>query len=236
MTLDVRTYIVLCLAVATCSSVNTDIVVEMVLVAVLAALQIASGSGVFMPKLVLCYFAMVVVQYGLFPAVPEAVSMVFSLVVVNVRSFFPLVMSVVLLYKKTRLSQMTATFAKMGVPKSVTISLAVAIRYIPSIKEEWLHIRDAMRMRNLSTAARNPFAVIAQKAECYLVPLFVSALQEADELSNAAITRGIDNPATPSCRNYRPLQMRDRLAIALAVAAVVFCFINERFGGVPCLS
>ena len=73
-------------------------------------------------------------------------------------------MSVVLLYKKTRLSQMTATFAKMGVPKSVTISLAVAIRYIPSIKEEWLHIRDAMRMRNLSTAARNPFAVIAQKA------------------------------------------------------------------------
>ena len=66
--------------------------------------------------------------------------------------------------------------------------------------------------------------------------LFVSALQEADELSNAAITRGIDNPATPSCRNYRPLQMRDRLAIALAVAAVVFCFVNARFGDVPCLS
>ena len=55
-------------------------------------------------------------------------------------------MCIVLLYKNTRVSEMTASFTRMGVSRKVTVPVAVAIRYIPTLKEEWLHIRDAMRI------------------------------------------------------------------------------------------
>lgn len=233
MKFDVRTYLLLAVLAATCASQNTSIVVESAIVGALALLQLASGPGVFMPRLVVCYPLLVLVQYALFPLLPEAVSMLFSLVVVNARTFFPLIMCIVLLYKNVRVSQMTATFAKMGVPRGATIALAVAIRYIPSLKEEWAHIRDAMRMRNVSAGVSNPFARVSLIAECYLVPLFVCCIQEADELSCAAMVRGIDSPAMPTCRNYQPLRLRDFVALAVALGVTALCFANGQMGVVP---
>ena len=131
--------------------------------------------------------------------------------------FFPLIMCIVLLYKNTRVSEMAASFTRMGAPKSVIVPIAVAVRYIPALKEEWLHIRDAMRMRNVTNGIRNPLKRLVCKIECYLVPLFVASIQSADELSAAAVTRGIDNPVKPSCRNYRPMGLRDYIVIVIAV-------------------
>ncbi len=227
MKLDVRTYILLALLSATCATLNTDIRVELVIMAGLTLLQLLSGPGVFMPRLIAAYILFVLIQYALFPVVPEIMEMIFSMLVVNVRGFFPMIMCIVLLYKNTRVSEMTASFTRMGVSKKVTVPLAVAIRYIPALKEEWLHIRDAMRMRNITNGVRNPFKRMVTRMECYLVPFFVSSLQSADELAAAAVTRGIENPVRPSCRNYRSMGMRDYVVIAIALAVTVFCAVQS---------
>ena len=227
MKLDVRTYILLALLSATCATLNTDIRVELVIMAGLTLLQLLSGPGVFMPRLIAVYILFVLIQYALFPVVPEIVEMIFSMLVVNVRGFFPLIMCIVLLYKNTRVSEMTASFTRMGVPKKVTVPLAVAIRYIPALKEEWLHIRDAMRMRNITNGIRNPFKRMVTRMECYLVPFFVSSLQSADELAAAAVTRGIENPVRPSCRNYRSMGIRDFVVIAIALTVTVYCAVRS---------
>jgi energy-coupling factor transport system permease protein len=156
---------------------------------------------------------------------PETVEMILSMFVVNIRSFFPVVMCIVLLYKNTRVSEMTASFTRMGVSRKVTVPVAVAIRYIPTLKEEWLHIRDAMRMRSVTRGIKNPFLRLVKKLECYLVPLFVSSLHSADELSTAAVTRGIENPCKPTCRNYKPMGVKDYIVIVMAVMITVYCFI-----------
>ena len=179
-----------------------------------------------MPRLLACYGIMVVIQYVLFPILPETVEMLLSLPVVNIRSFFPLIMCIVLLYKNTRVSEMAASFTRMGAPKSVIVPIAVAVRYIPALKEEWLHIRDAMRMRNVTNGIRNPLKRLVCKIERYLVPLFVASIQSADELSAAAVTRGIDNPVKPSCRNYRPMGLRDYIVIVIAVLVTALCAWN----------
>lgn len=230
MRLDVRTYFLIIVLSATCSALNTNIWVEIGIVLALALLELVSVPGSFTPKLVLAYGVMLLIQFVLFPLLPETVVMLLSLSAVSIRSFFPTIMGIVLLYKNTRVSQMTATFSKMRVPKGFTITLAVAVRYIPTLKEEWQHIRDAMRMRNVTRGIRNPFRRIEQRAECYLVPLFVSSLKTADELSAAAITRGIDDPATPTCRNYRPMSLRDYVVILLTLGVTGFC-IWENYGG-----
>lgn len=230
MKLDIRTYLILTVLSATCASMNTDIRVETGLFAALGVLQLLSGKGVFMPGLAAAYGAMVLTQYLLLPRMPEALAMILSMPVVNIRSFFPVVICLVLTYKNTRVSQMTATFTKMGMPKGVTVTVAVAVRYIPALKEEWRHICDAMRLRRVTAGIRNPFRRLSCLLECYLAPMFVSCLKTADELSAAAVTRGIDNPATPTCRNYRAMGAADYLTISFAALATAFCIWN-RYGG-----
>ena len=225
MKLDVRTYILLTLLSATWATMNSDIFVELCIMAGLVLLQLFSRKGSFMPKLLMVYLLFCATQFLLFPHVPEIVEMILSMLVVNVRSFFPVIMSIVLLYKNTRVSEMTASFTRMGVSRKVTVPIAVAVRYIPALKEEWLHIRDAMRMRSVTRGINNPFLRMKTRMECYLVPLFVASLQSADELSAAAITRGIENPVKPTCRNYRPMGWKDYAVIIVALLITAYCFI-----------
>ena len=140
MKLDVRTYILLTLLSATWATMNSNIYVELLIMAGLTVLQVFSRKGSFMPGILLTYALFCGVQYVLSPVVPETVEMILSMFVVNIRSFFPVVMCIVLLYKNTRVSEMTASFTRMGVSRKVTVPVAVAIRYIPTLKEEWLHI------------------------------------------------------------------------------------------------
>lgn len=223
MRFDVRTYLVILVSAATCASLNTDIYVEFGIIAALFILQLASGKGVCMPRLIAVYIAMLIIQFVVFPIAPELLTMVLSMFVVNVRGFFPTIMCIVLIYKTTQVSQLSATMAKMKIPKSVTITVAITIRYIPTLIEEWRHIREAMSVRRVTAGIRNPFVRIAKSCECYLIPLFMSAIRTSDELSAAAITRGIDNPAMPTCRKYRPMGTIDFLAIMIAVVTVGAC-------------
>ena len=226
MKLDVRTYILLVILSATWSTMNSDIIVELCIMAGLVLLQLFSEKGSFMPKLILIYAVFCIVQYVLFPIIPDGAQMILSMFVVNVRSFFPVVMCIVLLYKNTRVSEMTASFTRMGISRKVTVPVAVAIRYIPSLKEEWLHIRDAMRMRSVTRGINNPFVRLAKRAECYLVPLFVSSLQNADDLAAAAVTRGIENPDRPTCRNYRPMGIKDYIILFFVFLITAFCVVE----------
>lgn len=223
MQFDIRTKIVLLLMMATCASLNTNIYVETGLVLALALLQLLSGKGVFIAKLLLTYFAFVAIQYALFPILPETAVMLLSMLVINVRSFFPVIMCIVLICKTTKVSQLTAAITRMKMPKNVTITVAIAVRYIPSLAEEWQHIRDAMRVRRLTDGLHNPILKLVRVFECYLTPLFVSAINTSDELSAAAVTRGIENPGTPTCRNFCPMGLADYLLIGVSVMVLAAC-------------
>ena len=96
MKLDIRTYLILTVLSATCTSLNTDIRIEIGIMALLGGLQCLSGRGVFMPKLVIAYGIMVLIQYALFPMLPELLVMLLSMLVVTIRSFFPVIMCLVL--------------------------------------------------------------------------------------------------------------------------------------------
>ena len=99
----------------------------------------------------------------------------------------------------TKVSEFLSAMNKMHIPKKVTIPLAVMLRYIPTIQEDWRFIKDAMRMRGISPNIigfiKNPIMTI----ECIYVPLMMAASKAADELSIAAITRGIENPKKRTC-------------------------------------
>ena len=89
MKLDFRTKAAIMLLVATAASLNTKAYVEIIMVAALVILELLLGKRAFTPVLLAVYAVFVAVQYLILPNVPEVVSMILSMLVVNIRSFLP---------------------------------------------------------------------------------------------------------------------------------------------------
>lgn len=95
--------------------------------------------------------------------------------------------------KTTKVSEFIAAMEMSSIPKDIIIPFSVIFRYIPSVYEEINSITDAMRMRGFgltSKSLKNPFKLI----EFYMIPILISAVKTADELSAASLTRGLSNP------------------------------------------
>lgn len=128
----------------------------------------------------------------------------------------------------TKVNEFLTAMNKAHIPKQVIIPLAIMLRYIPTVCEDWGYIKDSMRLRDVTPSLfgflKNPVMTV----ECLYVPLLMTASNAADELSAAAVTRGIENPTPRTCLLEIRFRRRDRIAIVLAVCILVLGLIWER--------
>ncbi|HIZ56239.1 MAG TPA: energy-coupling factor transporter transmembrane protein EcfT [Firmicutes bacterium] len=86
----------------------------------------------------------------------------------------------------TKVSEFVASMERLRLSQKMIIPFAVMFRFFPTIADENRSIQDAMRLRSIGFR-RGPVAMI----EYRLVPLIVSIVKIGDELSAAAVTRGL---------------------------------------------
>lgn len=86
----------------------------------------------------------------------------------------------------------------MHISEKIVIPMLVIFRFIPTIRDEYHAISDAMRMRGISFRGKKPLEMI----EYRIVPLMISVVKIWDELSAASLTRGLGAPVkrTNICR------------------------------------
>lgn len=116
-----------------------------------------------------------------------------------VRKIFPCAMMGGIFIATTGVSEFMAAMHKLHMPRSLIIPLTVMLRYLPMVKEEWAHIRDAMNMRGIAASWRGLLTRPLQTTEWVYVPMMIGAAKIADELAAAAVVRGIDNPKRRTC-------------------------------------
>jgi len=94
----------------------------------------------------------------------------------------------------TTVSEFIASMERIHIPQAIIIPFAVMFRFFPTVLDEKHAINNAMRMRGISFGGRqflqNPFAML----EYRLIPLLISITKIGDELSAAALTRGLGGP------------------------------------------
>lgn len=122
----------------------------------------------------------------LLPIAPEALIFLFSIFVNYTLKMLPGMMSGALLIMTTSLHEIVLAMRKWTLPQSLIITLSVTIRYFPAIFEEIRHIRDSMKLRAIP---------LSRKIEGFVISLMMAASTAVEELSAAAVTRGIENPA-----------------------------------------
>ena len=113
----------------------------------------------------------------------------------------------------------------------IVIPLSVIFRFFPTVSEEYQAIRDAMKMRGIRFGGKNPFLMV----EYRLVPLIVSVVKIGDELSAAALTRGLGAPGrrTNLCRIG--FHVQDLMAALFCVACFALFLLQPQiafWGGV----
>ena len=121
----------------------------------------------------------------------------------------------------------------MHVSNKVTIPLIVMIRFFPTVYDESRAIGNAMRMRGIRLFSlrtlKNPVAFL----EYRLVPLLVSITKIGDELSIAAVTRGLSAETKRTCIATIGFRWADFVVIAYCVAVVLFYVIPGLTGNLP---
>lgn len=93
------------------------------------------------------------------------------------------------LVSTTTVSEFVAAMERMHVPQKIVIPVSVVFRFFPTVKEEYAAIRDAMKIRGITTL-RSPMKML----EYRVVPLMVSIAKIGEELSATALTRGLGAP------------------------------------------
>jgi energy-coupling factor transport system permease protein len=135
--------------------------------------------------------------------------------------FMPALITAWYVVRTTRIDEFMSAMQRMHVPDGITISLAVVMRFFPTIKEEYSAICDAMKMRGISLAGGN----VVRMVEYRMIPLLFSCVNIGDELSAAAITRGLGGEVRRSSVIKLRMGGLDYLLIAgFSAATVVFVF------------
>lgn len=227
MRFDIRSELALLCGVNISVFLFNHLLMEAVCIALVFLVQCMSGRKNGAWKMVLVYGVFVGVQIYILPLLPGLARAIISVPVVQFRKMFPLLMVFILIIRTTKVSEIIATMERMHVSKAITVSLAVTIRYFPTMFEEWVSIREAMSIRRISAFHVNPVKLVKRIVQYYMVPLLISAAKTIDELSAAAVTRGIDNPGERSCWKYRGMGIADGVLIAVSVCLIIFAVQNR---------
>ncbi len=91
------------------------------------------------------------------------------------------------IFSSTTVSEFIAAMHRMHVTDKIIIPFSVMFRFFPTVTEEFSSINNAMRMRDIRIGAKNAGKMV----EYRMVPLMVCSVRIGEELSAAALTRGL---------------------------------------------
>ena len=135
-----------------------------------------------------------------------------------------------LVISTTKVGEFLSAMARLHIPKKLTIPIAVMLRYLPTIREDWRFIKDAMRLRDVSPTLWGFLKAPAMTVNCIYVPLLSAASKAADELSIASVTRGIENPKPRTCLVSIRMQTGDILTLILFAAFLAMEIVWKAVG------
>lgn len=169
-------------------------------------------------KWLFTFIFIIIIQYFILPKIEYSFVSGFAVIFVYARKILPCIILGTIIVKKIPFQYLILALHKFKFPKSVIIPLAVTIRYIPSIHEESRQIKDAMKLRKIHGIKR---------IEYTLVPLIMSAINTADELSAAAVTRGIENPCKKTSIFSMRFTWKDYLVLIITICFTVFALLTK---------
>lgn len=175
--------------------------------------------------LLLCVFA---VLGFLGYVLPILVSVGFAVILGVAAAFllrFLTVYGVVLhLFRTATPGTVTAALRAARVPRGLTVPIAVVLRFVPVVAVEVTAVVDSMRLHGLTgwrALLRHPVLSIGR----FIVPVIASTLRVGDDLTAAALLRGLGSYQRPTSRVVPRLGWPDVFWIGIAGVLSAGCLV-----------
>ncbi len=131
---------------------------------------------------------------------------------------------------------MVLGFRRLGLPYTWGVTLAITLRYIPTIHMTLERVLDAQRARGLVTSYTNPLRAAYSYLPA-LVPVLILALRTVENLSRALEARAFNAPGrVRTSRKQLHLTTRDALflaATALGFGGLILARVMWDWGATP---
>lgn len=160
-----------------------------------------------------------------------AVGMLILFFCYMITQFAPTMITVWYCISTTKISEFMAAMNRMHTPQGLVISIAVMMRFFPTLFEEYGAIRDAMRMRGIQFGGGKVSKMITYR----LIPLLFSSISIGDELSAAAVTRGLGAPVKRTNVSVIGFRYRDYTIVAFMTVLTVLYIYYSILSGVKIL-
>ncbi|MFT3952302.1 MAG: energy-coupling factor transporter transmembrane component T [Oscillospiraceae bacterium] len=141
--------------------------------------------------------------------------------------FLPSMMMGAYVVSTTTVSEFTAAMRRMHISEKLIIPMSAMFRFFPTVADEFSSINAAMKMRGISFGGKNA----AKMLEYRLVPLMICSAKIGEELSAAALTRGLGTTAKRTNICEIGFKAQDYIVIILCIMPIVLTVL-ERTGAI----
>ncbi|MCR4763971.1 MAG: energy-coupling factor transporter transmembrane protein EcfT [Lachnospiraceae bacterium] len=148
--------------------------------------------------------------------------------------YFTVVPGVFIFLVTTDPSEFAASLNGVGIPYSVSYAVAITLRYIPDVQDDYRRIRNAQEARGLDMSVKAKLMTRIRRVASIIFPLLFSTMEKIEVVSNAMELRGFGKRKKRSWYAKKPLTRTDKGVIAfvllfMAAAMIVTWADGSRF-------
>ncbi len=131
----------------------------------------------------------------------------------------------------TQPSEFAASLNRIGVKYTIAYSVALALRYIPDIQQEYHEISQAQQARGIEMSKKESLGKRLKAASAILIPLILSSMDRIETISNAMELRGFGKHKKRSWYMARPFRAADFLSMVFCALLVAAALILNHYNG-----
>ena len=155
--------------------------------------------------------------FGRYSIVQEQLFYMFNFLL----KYFAVIPVALIFIMATNPSEFASSLNKIGVSYRVGYAVSIALRYIPDVQRDYHEISQAQQARGIDLSKKDGLFVRIKNSAAILFPLVLSSLQRIETISNAMELRGFGKNKKRTWIIQRPFEMRDYVAMAIAVLILV---------------
>ena len=139
--------------------------------------------------------------------------------------YFTIIPSVFIFLVTTNPSEFAASLNRIGVSYNVGYAIAIALRYIPDVQDDFRKIKNTQEARGIEMSGKAHFADRIKNVVAIIFPLIFTSMDRIDTISNAMELRGYGKHKKRTWYMGKKLLRNDYIAIVVVIAFMVIALV-----------
>ena len=135
--------------------------------------------------------------------------------------YFSVIPVALLFVITTHPSEFASSLNRIGVPYKFSYAVSIALRYIPTVQEDFITISKAQQAKGIDISKNVKLTTRIRNVSYTLLPLIFSSIDKIDVISNAMLLRGFGKRNRRTWYQAKKMKISDMVAILITGIFVI---------------